>query len=103
RRHREVEGVVPVSASIEAEHHEGAAADSEGSLARLPGGAISRRLHPHIPTRRDLTARDTARGRSPRRRIVNCGFARSHEDGEDHEKVFCPKIASCSSCPFVAS
>ena len=65
----EAEALVPLPAAVEAEHHAGAAADRTGSIAGVRGGAVPRRLHPHLAARRHPQAPYPPGGGSPGRRV----------------------------------
>ena len=73
----EAEAVVPLPAAVEAEHHQRAAADRAGPVARLRRGAVSARLHPHLAARRHPAARDPA-GRGSARGRVTLSWLMAH-------------------------
>ena len=85
-----LKGAVPLPAAVEAEHDQGAAADPEGSLAGLPGSAVSRSTSSAPRSAASSCGAPRGAPRSARRRVIT-----AHEVRGELELVTRSVISAC--------
>src|SRR5262249_16406333 len=71
---RKAEALVPLSAPVQIEHDQRAAADRTRSIARVRRSSVPPRLHPQLAARRHPPPHVAEGGRSPHRRLMRLGL-----------------------------